>query len=168
MSSFAAVKWLPVQNKEGRYKAAFPGVVAEKTRIINSPAGEIKMYVNLLDIGAVDNENRIYMVAYADYPDNIINSGMRAGKVDTFLRNAILGSIESIKGKITKEEKIAFKKYPGKHTIVSFQGGKGIMDMKVFLVKNRIYIAEVGYETNYGNKTSLAKFFNAFEILTAH
>ncbi len=158
--------WTVVNSKEGKFKIQFPSKPKESAKLVKSPTGDVTMNVFMLDAGAgSDKENKLYMTIYSDYPNQVINSGMRKGKVDTFLTNAILGSIENMKGKIISQDAITYKKYPGKHTVISFSGGRGIMDMKMFLIKNRIYVLEVGYENGFRNVPSMSKFFSSFEIL---
>ena len=165
LCSFAVPGWLVVENKKGKFSLSFPGKPTETEKIAHADIGELKMEITTFDVGKMNDANKIYMLMYSDYPAQIINSSMRKGKIDTFFKNAIEGAINNVKGKMLSVEKISYKGYPGRHLKVSFSNDMGIMDIRMFLVKNRNYFLEVGYQKDKENNPSIDKFFKSFKLL---
>ena len=162
--SFAAAGWYNVDSKEGKFKAAFPGKPEQSQKPANTPAGPIKVNLFTYNADVSEHGNRLYLLMYSDYPEAVISSTKRKGIVDTFFKNAIDGAINNIHGKIISMESSPMNKYPGRLVKASFAEGKAMMDIHFYLVKNRFYMLEVGYQKNELNAVSEKHFFNSFQL----
>lgn len=165
LCSFAPPAWIQFQNKTGRFKATFPGKPEVSAQDVNTEIGPLKMNMFMFTGTDEKDENKIYGIAYADYPAKLINSGMPASTLDTFFANAIEGSARNMNGEVIEEEKIALKTFPGRQVKIRFSDGEAIMKLRIFLVKNRAYFLEVGYETKNDGNPTINKFFSSFALL---
>ncbi len=164
-SSFAVAKWVTIANKEGRFTAQFPGKPEESRKPSNTPAGPIT--INLFSYNADLSKygNRLYLLMYADYPEKVINSSKMMNVIDTFFKNAIDGAVNNIHGKIIFTQNSPLGKYPGRFVKASFGEGKAFMDVHFYLVGNRFYMLEVGYQKGLLNAASEKLYFNSFKLL---
>ena len=166
LCSFAAVTWVNLEQKEGNFKIAFPIKPSEAKEDVESELGVLKMNMFMAETDKLEAENAFYMLFYSDYPDSLVSSDKDKSIVDGLLRGASTGAAQNIKGTVTKEEDRPYKNYPGKHVLISFSEGQATMEGWVLLIRNRMYVMEVGYENGKSNKASIDKFFGSFQALT--
>ena len=162
--SFTTVKWYVCNSEAGKFKIEFPAKPQQNEKIVNTPSGPMQMHLLMFDGDQADEGNKLYMLMYSDYPESVISSGKSKSLVDTFFKNAIEGAIHNIQGTLLSVENTNVKNYPGRIVKTSFSTGKGIMEMRMYLVKNRMYILEVGYQKGQLNTTSQQHFFNSFTL----
>jgi hypothetical protein len=165
LCSFAAGKWFAFENKPGNFRIEFPGMPVKSEKIANTPSGPIKMNIFSYDGDLAEVGNKMYMLMYSDYPEDVISSKKRRGLVDTFFKNSIDGAVNSIHGKLVSTENADFNKYPGRLVKVLFAEGKGFLDIHFYLVNNRMYMLEVGYQKGQQNAASQQHFFKSFAQL---
>jgi hypothetical protein len=165
LCGFTVVKWAAFENRTGNFKMEFPAKPQQSEKNVNTPSGPLKMYVFMFDGDMADEGNKLYLAMYSDYPEAIISSGKRKGLVDTFFKNAIDGAVANIHGSLVSTESISYKNFPGRKVKASFSEGKGFMDLQMYLVKNRMYFLEVGYQKGQQNTVSEQRFFNSFALL---
>lgn len=165
LCSFAATQWSDFESKEGNFKASFPMKPEESTQEVNTEIGTLNMNLFIAETEKIKGENSMYIVMYSDYPDSLVSSDLEKSTVDRFLRGAVSGAATNMKGNVTKEEDVVYKKFPGKHVLIDFADGQATMEMEMFLVKNRMYILESGYEKGKANRASITKFFASFQLL---
>ena len=164
LCSFAAGKWVLFENAAGKFKIEFPVKPQENVKSVNTPSGPMLMHIFMFDGDQAEEGNKLYLAMYSDYPEKVINSGKPKNIIDTFFNNAINGAVNNIHGTLVSVEKTSIKGYPGRSIKASFSNGKGNMDMRMYLVKNRIYTLEVGYQKGQLNTTSEQHFFNSFAL----
>jgi len=165
LCSFAPAEWVKIQNAEGRFSILFPMKPEETERELETEIGKLKMKIFMYEVGKYKDDNAVYGIIYSDYPDSLINSEFKDEIIDEFFENAIKGTVTNIKGTIVSQNKITYNNtYPGRSAKISFMDGQGIMNMQVFLVRNRAYILEVGCETKNDNNVSSEKFFKSFAL----
>lgn len=162
--SFAPAEWVKIQSKEGRYSILFPNKPTESEQSVETEIGAMQLKVMMYEVGKFKDDNAVYGIIYADYPDTLIHSDFKDEIIDAFFENSINGAAKNMKGTVLSEKKVAYKNYPGRHAVVSFMEGEGIMHLQIFLVKNRGYILEVGCETKKDNNPAIDKFFQSFVL----
>ncbi len=165
LSSFTPDDWVKVDNKPGRFSIMFPRNPEATEQELETEIGMLKMHIFMYEVGKFKDENAVYGLIYSDYPDTLVNSDFKDEYIDEFFENAIKGMLESVKGKVVSASKSSYMgKYPGKTVKISFMDGEGIMNLQVFLVKNRAYILQVGCEARADNNASATRFFKSFTI----
>ena len=161
----AAPKWTFFRSPGGNFRIELPGAPQQSERMVNTPSGSLKMNIYSFDGTLIKGENRLYLVTYSDYPEKIISSSKRKGVIDTFLKNAIDGAVNNIHGKLVSSVPAKINQYPGMAVRASFSGDKGFMDIRLYLVKNRLYMLEVGSQKGQSNEQSGKRFFRSFSLI---
>lgn len=165
LCSFAPVEWVPVESKAGAFKIMFPRQPTLGDQDIETEIGAIKMYTFMYEVDKFKDENAMYGVIYADYPDTMVHSDFKDEILDVFFDGAVKGSMKNVHGEMLQEKVVKYKDYPGRKVKIAFLEGKGIMYMQFYLVKNRMYIMQVACETAKDNNPAIDKFFNSFALL---
>ncbi len=163
LCSFTAADWIVVERKDIGYKVQFPRNPESGVRDVNTKVGMLKMHMLMCDQSKYKDPNMIYGLMYSDYPDSIISSDFKDELIDTFFNGAVRGAVANVNGTLLSMEKTPYKEYPGRQVKISFS--LGVMYMRIYLVKSRTYMLQVGCETKNDNNTSVPKFFNSFELL---
>lgn len=142
-------------SDEGRFSVSMPGKPGKQTQNISTAVGSIAMHMFM-----VEKKNIAYMVAYSDYPNEVIEES----NPEEFLDAAKKGAMQNIGGKITKEEHIAFGEDPGRELNFSAKGGKGKGRVVIVLSGNRLYqVLAIGLNVQYPDQI-VKKFIDSFEI----
>ena len=142
-------------SNKGRFSVSMPGKPVQQTQKISTGVGSIDMHMFI-----VEKSNIAYIVAYSDYPGEIIQHS----DPDDLLDGAKNGAMQNIDGKITKEEQIAYGEAPAVELYFSAKGGKGKGQAVIVLSGNRLYQAlAVGSNLLYPDKT-VKKFIDSFAI----
>jgi hypothetical protein len=162
--SFAGSEWITIEKKNIGFKISFPRMPEETTKDVDTEIGKLKMHILLCDQSKRNDDNQLYGLIYSDYPDNVISSNSWESMIDTFFNNAIRGAAANMNGEVLNVVKATYKTYPGRQIKISFAGGQGIMHMKMFLVKSRMYIMEAGCEKSKDNNPAIEEFFKSFEL----
>lgn len=98
------------------------------------------------------------------HPDSLINSDKKEILADVF-KNAVNGAVETAHGKLLNEMIIEFKGYPGREIRIDFQNGTAVITMRLYLIKNKMYMLETITVTDKDFNTSIKKFMNSFDLL---
>ncbi len=152
---FIEEKLTEFTSKEGRFSVSMPGKPNLQTEKIPTDVGSISMHMFM-----VEKSNIAYMVAYSDYPSEMIQQS----NPDDVLDGAKKGAMQNIDGKISKEELIAFGEAPAIELYFSAKGGKGKGQAIIVLSGNRLYqVLAVGSNLLYPDKT-VEKFIDSFAI----
>ncbi len=142
-------------SKEGRFSVSMPGEPGKQTDNIPTAVGSIETHIFM-----VEKSNIAYMVAYSDYPSEMVQQS----NPDDVLDGAKKGAMQNIDGKITKEELIAYGEAPAVELYFSAKGGKGKGQAVIVLSGNRLYQAlAVGSNLLYPDRT-VEKFIDSFAI----
>jgi hypothetical protein len=142
----------------------FPKMPADQSQTINSAIGELKVNIYMYEVpGGARDDNKLYGLIETAYPDDKINSDMKDKLTDIF-RGSVDGAVNNAKGKLLTESIIQLNGFPGREVRISVDDGSGIIKMRSYLVKNRMYVLETVAETkNDANKAS-DRFMNSFTL----
>ncbi|MCV9386186.1 hypothetical protein [Reichenbachiella ulvae] len=158
-------KWVLFESTEYGFKVDFPKEPTSNPQTVNSEIGLLKM--NIFMYEASNNkkdDNLVYMVNSTEYPDTLINSN-KTEILYNFFRNSIDGAVNNVHGKLLSETVITIDEYPGREIRVDFQNGKAVITMRLYLVKNQMYMLQTITETNKDFNNSIKRFFDSFELL---
>jgi hypothetical protein len=147
--------WRDFSNTEGKFTVRMPGAPKEETNTIKTDSGEITIHLFGIPIGDTD-----YIVAYSDYPTDLVVSKGPTGILDS----ARDGAISNTKGTLITDESIELNGFPGKLLIVGSPDGKGIAQAKIFLVGNRLYQVFVAAEKDAAYSEENLAFLDSFQF----
>ena len=146
---------IPYTSDEGRFSVSMPGKPGKKIKNVPTAVGSIAMHVFM-----VEKPHIAYMVAYADYPNDLIERS----DPEVLLDGAKKGAMQNIGGKITKEEHITYGEDPGRELSFSAKGGIAKGRAVIVLSGNRLYqVLAVGSNIQYPDQT-VKKYMDSFEI----
>lgn len=162
------VKWQDWYLCQTKYcKVLFPKKPAASAQTINSPIGALKLNLNIYEVPANEQEkedNFVYLLNETEYPDSVINSNKK-DKLDKFFRQAIDGAVNNVHGKLLSEKMIAINQFPGREIRVDFQNGKDVIKMRMYLVRNRMFMVETVTDTKKDFNKSINKFMDSFTLI---
>ena len=136
---------------EGGFSVDFPGEPFLEVDPIETDYGLIDMYFYMYE----ESLYKAYMVAYADYPDQVIEDK----GTDMVLEDAAYGMTEGMT--VDYYEDLAQTAYPGKS--ISANDGVNYMDVDLYVVGNRLY--QIAIIDSYGYATDGLEFLASFELL---
>lgn len=165
MSFVKSDGWHLFKSEQYGYKIKFPKEPTEKTQLVNSEIGELKMNILIYDTSKVGkDDNLIYMVNYTEYPDTLISSE-KTEILDDFFRNSIDGAVKNVRGELLSEKIIQIGKYPGRDIKIDFRDGMAFIRMKIYLVNNKMYLLQTITQNKRDFNKSITKFMDSFELL---
>lgn len=157
--------WILFESVDYGFKVEFPKEPTPNPQTVNSEIGMLKMNIFMYDASKDKKDNNlVYMVNSTEYPDTLINSN-KTEELDNFFRNSIDGAVNSVHGEILSERVITLNEFPGREARIDFQNGKAVITMRLYLVKNQLYIIQTITETKKDFNLSIKKFFDSFELL---
>ena len=153
--------WKSIINTEGNFRISFPIKPTQLNSQIQSSFG----LLNEKTLGCgYDGKNSLYSISYLDYPDSIINSGSPNTIIDSIFKNAVALAVKGFTNcKILEQKNIYYKIFPG--TQAKLKTDFGFMFTKFYLVKNRLYIMDVGCTRDNYYNSRIDKFFDSFELI---
>lgn len=160
-------QWVWTESKSMGYKIEFPQTPEDSVQVVDSPIGKLKLNIKTYEVGAQSpaDENLLYLVNCTVFPDSVIKAQTASDKEGLF-RKTIDGAVKNIGGKIIEEKKIELKGgYPGRELKIDFNSGNAIIFMRLYLVKNKLFLLETITQTNKAPNASITRFFNSFQLL---
>lgn len=157
-------EWYLLKSNKFGFKIEFPQKPKATTHTINTEIGDLKMNLFICDLSNSENDNNlVYLANYSEYPRDLVNSDMKSS-LKTFFRNSVDGAVSSVHGKLLKERVIDYKGYPGREFSVDYENGLAVIKMRMYLVKNKMYMIETISKKEYEFNTSIDRFMNSFEL----
>ncbi len=157
--------WYSLKSAEFSYSIQFPQKPTENPQVVESEVGQLKLNIFMHDASEdQSDENLMYMVNCTEYPFAIMDTE-DSSLLDDFYRSSIDGAVSNVNGKLLTEEIIKLDDHVGREVTVDFQDGMAIIQMRIFLVGNRLYLLQSFTETPKHPNKSVAKFMDSFELL---
>ena len=166
-SSFVVGDWIVFLSHDGKFKVSFPHEPEVLKHVVDKGIIPVKSRLVKYDVGKFKDDNQCYQLIYSDYPDSLISSDFKTKITDTFLKNMIYTTRDELKGRVISIENTNFNNYPGRHIHLIYNSGKNAINMKMFLIKSRLYILKVECTPGNDNNQSIDKFFDSFELIEA-
>jgi hypothetical protein len=144
-----------VVAEDGYFKLKFPGEPTRSSDIVETEAGDITMVTYMYE----ESSTRVYMLAYSDYPADLVEASNPADLVDGG-RN---GALESLGIETTETlETVTLKGHPGQE----FTGNNGqyFVRYRIYLVNNRLYQLACLSDGAYSDEKTFAKFVKSFKV----
>ncbi len=151
--------WASFAPKGGKFTVKMPG--KPKTlpaQDIAYPGGKSKLNMFILE---VEGGKGAYMVAYNDFPAELINDDVAEAALD----GAQEGAVKNVKGKLLSSKKITLqKKYPGRDFTFEV-GGIGQARARVYLVEGRLYQSAVFGSEELIKSDDTKTFLDSFKVV---
>jgi hypothetical protein len=161
-SSFTVLNdWYHFEN--AYLSLEFPNKPALNLQEVPSSLGKLKMETAFYEPTEDKKDVYLYGLVTSEYPDSLINSGKK-DILPAFFRNSIDGTVTDTKGKLLSEKEIAFGAYPGREIKIDYGNGQAIIDMRLYLIKNKMTILQVITPPVIIDSTSKVKFFNSLKL----
>ncbi|HSD82279.1 MAG TPA: hypothetical protein VLG46_00370 [Anaerolineae bacterium] len=148
--------WQEHQSQAGRYSVLMPGKPKEQMQSMDSDIGTLELHIALFE-----DRSGAYMVAYVDYPVDLVQFGILDGVEQSIATN--------IDGKLTRQIDFPLGAYPGREAELAApaQGARPAVFVKIryFLVSNRLYQLMVTAPQSQGLPDAAQKFFDSFKLI---
>jgi len=148
--------WQEFQGPEGDFTIQLPGTPKEEVQVVNSQAGEIKVHLFNVPLG-----NFAYVVAYSDYPADLVTS---MGAED-LLNGARDGAVSNTGGKLLDESPVEIDGFPGRFLKVQSPDGSGIAQARMYMVGNRLYQIFVASPKADQDSEDIQSYLESFKLL---
>jgi hypothetical protein len=148
--------WKEFSSSEGAFSILVPGTPNEQAISVNTEAGSIDGHLFM-----VGRKDMSYLVAYADYPDTLIQKRTP----DAMLDGARDGAVANAQGKLLGELVISINGYPGRELKIESPDGQGIMKARIFMVGHRLYQVGVVTPKEKALSRNIGKFLDSFKLL---
>ena len=150
--------WTEFKPKNGNLTIKMPGKPeAQKPQDIAYPGGKSKLYMYILQ---VNGGKGAYMVAYNDFPSDLITDEVAQAALD----GAQEGAVKNVKGKLLSTKKITLqKKYPGRDFTFEV-AGLGQARARVYLVEGRLYQTAVFGSEELITSADTKTFLDSFKV----
>lgn len=157
--------WYLLESKACGYKIEFPQKPTESPQVVDSELGKLKMNIFMYDASSNGkDENMMYMINYTEYPISRVNSDNKQ-QLATIYRNSIDAAVKNVNGKLLSEKSIVLKGFVGKEIKVDLKEDHAVINMRVYLVKNKMYMIQVFTDVKKDSNQSIIHFMNSFNLL---
>lgn len=146
------------------YKILFPKKPIAMTKDIDSKAGKLTMNVYMYNVSKDEKDhNHLYITNETLYPDALFNSEKK-DFLDEFFNNSILGAVNNAHGKLMSKKIIQLDNYPGREVIIGLREGSAVAKLRMYLVKNTMFMIETITDANNQSNKSIDKFMESFQL----
>lgn len=142
----------------------FPGKPEESQQNVSTAIGDQAMHIYMYTAPSPANEdNFVYGVIQSIFPDSLVNSA-KTEMIEPLMRNSIDGAVKNVKGELLSESVIDLDGFPGRAVKVSFQQGAGFINLRIYLVRNTLYILQAICDKSKDNNASTKRFLDSFQL----
>lgn len=153
--------WLLYNGKD--WGINFPGTPEESQQKIPTAIGEQTMHIYMYTEQQPTADNIVYAVIQSIFPDSLVNSA-KTEMIEPLMRNSVDGAVKNVQGQLLSESVISLGEYPGREVKVSYRQGAGIINLRIYLVKNTLYMLQTICNKNKDNNASTKTFMNSFKL----
>jgi len=154
--------WQIINGAQFGFTALAPGETKVSNQTVPSAIGELKMDMFTYSPKQED-DNLVYMVIHTVYPKGIVNSDSLEKRSD-FFKVAINEAVTNVKGKLLTQTDLITGNYPGKEITIDYKEGLYIITIRLYLVKNKVYMLQTITETKKSGNETGKRFMNSFKL----
>lgn len=143
-------------SEAGQFTIAAPAPFEETQQSVETPVGPVEIHTF-----TAEAEDTAYVVAYSDYPPEIVNQT----DPQVLLDSSRDGAVNNLGGTLISEEVIDLEGNPGRSLVISAtanQDQTATINSRIYLVDNRLYqvlvVAPEGTSTPEASETFLDSF----------
>ncbi len=112
-----------------------------------------------------NDSNKGYSISYTDYPPNFGIHSDSITLLQAYFDNGINNAVKSIQGKKLPGGKIISNKgYPGREYYVELRNGAALNTIRIYIVKNRVYVVSIITTPDKSSNRAHYKFFDSFKL----
>jgi hypothetical protein len=143
----------------------FPKKPTTQVQNQKTAIGELNMEISIYDAtkDTFATTNFIYALVTTEYPDTAVNSNKKEN-IAIFFRGAIDQAVKNVAGKILSEQAIELDGFPGRAVKVSFDNDMAVVNMRGYLVHNKLYMLQVIAETGKDQNPLLLRFLHSLKL----
>ena len=151
-------EWKEFASKEGAFKVLFLGTPRTQEQKVRSAVGPL---VNRLFVTQTAKEEAVYLVSYAEYPDE----ALKQYSPEQILDAARSGTVDNLKGKLLSDQKIMLAKiHPGREFKLELPSAAQYR-ARIYLANKRLYqVVMVTASQELASGKEADKFFDSFEV----
>ena len=165
LTSFKHHDWKEYTPEHGKCAVLMPGQPTIEEKIVHTELGEIKLNIFMYQPARNSDDNLIYSMSYADYPEGSSIHSDSTEILKDFFNKSRDGAIANIQGKLLSETSESIQGYPGREQRIAVKNGLAIVRFRSFLVKNRFYNLQVITPAANNFNKSINRFMNSFKLL---
>jgi hypothetical protein len=141
-------------SADGRFSVLFPGEPEESLQSVRTAVGQINLV--MLTAGS---KTSAFVVGYADYPRNVVESS----DPEEMLDGARDGAVGNVGGRLTDETTLDFHGHPAREIRVEV-AKKTSIRARVILIENRLYQVMVVSKSARILDGKGSEFFDSFTV----
>jgi hypothetical protein len=145
-------------SESGNFTIDAPETLEETQQSVQTPVGPIDIHTF-----TTESENSAYVVAYSDYPSEI----MEQTDPETLLNSSRDGAINNLGGTLVSEEDIDLDGNPGRSLVIDTAAGTeeaATINSRIYLVDNRLYQVLVVVPEGEEKVIDSTAFLESFEL----
>ena len=158
------VKWRKFKSNEGEFRALMPGEWEHIHQEFGTKDAPTTLHINLHETNkenAADNVK--YSISWADLNAHLDSED--PNKLQDLFDEQIDRVVKSKKGGIPVSDTVTkYRGYPGSDVELAYDNDQAKSYLRMFLVKNRLYLLEVSGMGDKINQEALDKFFESLEV----
>jgi hypothetical protein len=145
-------------SETGGFTIDSPLDLIEASQSVPTAAGDIDIYTY-----TAENDNAAYVVAYSDYPAEIVEQTDPAMILD----GGRDGAVGNVGGTLVSEDQIELDGNPGRSLVIDAEtddGQAATINARIYLVENRLYQALVVVPKDGEDKVDIQGFLDSFTL----
>ncbi|MFC1484531.1 hypothetical protein ACFL6Q_05745 [Candidatus Neomarinimicrobiota bacterium] len=143
-------------SEEGRFTVLMPKNVDYQVQQVNTPGGLQEIHLFSARSGSFE-----YLVSYADYPEWYISSVDHA----TVLDGGRDGMVNNVFGELSVETILEVQDFPAREILIKAPQNSALK-ARIILAGNRLYMINVGSQTDNIYSHTVDKVLRSFKILS--
>jgi hypothetical protein len=151
--------------KSNNFKILFPEKPEEDVTDVDTKVGKLKMHTLTYETGKYKDDNEAYILIYSDYPTEYVSSDLKDALIDSFFNGSIKGMLKKNGFKKRSETKVSFKGFPGRRLKIDLEEQSAVMNLRLYLVNNRLYILQTICYARKDNNALADKYFTSFDLI---
>jgi hypothetical protein len=145
-------------SDSGQFEIAAPAPFEETQQSVETPVGPVEIYTF-----TAETENTAYVVAYSDYPAEIIEQTDPQALLDSSRD----GAVNNLGGTLISEEVIDLAGNPGRSLVISANANQeqtATINSRIYLVENRLYQVLVVSPEGTESLEESSSFLDSFDL----
>lgn len=144
-------------SEAGQFTIETPAPFEETQQSVETPVGPVEIRTF-----TAETEETAYVVAYSDYPPEMVNQTAP----EELLDSSRDGAVNNLGGTLVSEEVIDLQGNPGRSLVINTEGQNqaATINSRIYLVDNRLY--QILVVTPQGGEAAAAadQFLNSFDL----
>ena len=146
-------------SPEGRFSITAQKPFKASTQTITASGISLPTYMFIADMGT-----RTDMVAYTDYPEDVVSQSDPAKMLD----GASNGAVQNVNGTLVSQDEITLDGNPGRDIVANAAAKNGqevTMRARLYMVKNRLYMIIIVANKGQLTREQTDAFLDSFKLL---